>query len=258
MTQTIDRTSPVPYYEQLYAILKARIVDGVYPEGERLPSELELGRDFSLSRATVRQTLSTLESDGFAHRIPRRGFFASTPRRPSGWFVQDSAGFLESQIRHGRTGIVTEVLSAGSVSPEPRVRDALSLPAGARAYALERFRSLDGEPALFSTNWFPAEVGDGVAKADAVLDGTASLNGALRAAGYVAHEARRVVHAVGAPPDVASHLGVGPGHPVLRIRSQSWTADGMCFDYYETWVLTDTVPLEMNAAAATGTGGTAS
>jgi GntR family transcriptional regulator len=218
VTQTIDRTSPVPYYEQLYAILKARIVDGEYPEGERLPSELELGRDFSLSRATVRQTLSTLESDGFAHRV----------------------------------------VSAGVVVPEPRVRDALSLPAGTRAYALERVRSLDGEVALFSTNWFPTEIGEEVEKARDVLEGTASLNGALHAAGYVAHEARRVVHALGAPPEIAAHLGVAEGHPVLRIRSQSWTADGQCFDYYETWVLTDTVALEMNAAAATGSSGTGS
>jgi len=258
VTQTIDRTSPVPYYEQLYAILKGRIVDGEYPEGERLPSELELGRDFSLSRATVRQTLSTLESDGFAHRIPRRGFFAATPRQPSGWFVQDSAGFLESQIRHGRTGIDTEVVSAGIVTPEPRVRDALSLTAGSRAYVLERVRSLDGDLALFSTNWFPPEVGDEVAKAHDVLDGTASLNGALRAAGYVAHEAKRVVHAVGAPPEIAARLEVAPGHPLLRIRSQSWAADGRCFDYYETWVLTDTVALEMNAAAAAGANGAGS
>lgn len=257
MTQTIDRTSPVPYYEQLYGILKRRIVGGEYPEGERLPSELELGRDFNLSRATVRQTLSTLETDGFAHRVPRRGFFAATPKPASGWFVQESEGFLESQIRHGRTGITTTVLSAGTGPAEPHVLEALDLSAGEQVFALERIRSLDGAMALFSTNWFPRSVGESVARSADVLDGTGSLNSALRTAGYLVHDAKRIIHAVPATEEIAAHLKVETGHPLLRIRSQSWAADGLCFDYYETWVLTDAVPLEMNAAAAGGTNGSA-
>lgn len=249
MTPNIERTSPVPYYEQLYAILKERILEGEYPEGERLPSELELARDFNLSRATVRQTLSTLESDGFAHRVPRRGFFAATPKPASGWFVQDSEGFLESQIRHGRTGITTTVVSFDSVPAPAHVGEALGIAASEQVSALERVRSLEGDMALFSTNWFPQSVGQVIAQASPVLDGTGSLNTALREAGLLVHDARRVIHALGAPDAVAEHLGIQSGHPLLRIRSLSRLADGTCFDYYETWVLTDTVPLEMNAAA---------
>lgn len=249
MTQTIERTSPVPYYEQLYAILKERILSGQYPDGERLPSELELGRDFSLSRATVRQTLSTLEADGFARRVPRRGFFAALPKPTSGWFVQESEGFLESQIRHGRSGITTTVVSAGIVMPPTHVLAALGVPADETVFALERVRSLGDETALFSINWFPRAVGDVVAQATGVLNGSSSLNSTLRGAGYLVHEARRVIHAVPAPKDVAAHLRIEADHPLLRIRSQSWNTDGLCFDYYETWVLTDTVPLEVNAAA---------
>ena len=83
-----------------------------------------------------------------------------------------------------------------------------------------------------------------------VLDGTGSANGALRRAGYVIHGARRVIHATHAPEDVAGHLGVEPGDPVLRIRSLSWDQSDRRFDYYETWVLTDTVPLEVNIVAS--------
>lgn len=249
MTQTIERTSPVPYYEQLYGILKERILDGRYPDGERLPSELELGRDFNLSRATVRQTLSTLEADGFAHRVPRRGFFASVPKPASGWFVAEPEGFLQSQIRHGRTGISTTVLSAGMIPAPVHVAEALGLSAGEDAYALERVRSQEGRMALYSTNWFPPSVGEVVDHATDVLDGTGSLDHTLRTSGYLANEARRVIHAVQAPQEIAAHLKVEAGHPLLRIRSQSWGTDGVCFDYYETWLLTDTVPLEVSAAA---------
>jgi len=248
--QTIDRTSPVPYYEQLFDILKGRIVSGHFPVDERLPSELELSRDFGLARATVRQTMSKLESDGFARRVARRGVFATVPGPISGWIVQDTEGFLESQIRHGRTGIATKVVDAGFRVPPAHVSEALGLPVHERVFTLDRARSLEGRPALFSTNWFPSGSGAVIAGASNVLDGTGSVNSTLRQAGYVIQGARRVIHATSAPTEVAHHLGVEPGDPVLRIRSLSWDQSDRRFDYYETWVLTDTVPLEVNIVAS--------
>ena len=53
-----------------------------------------------------------------------------------------------------------------------------------------------------------------------------------------------------APKDVARHLGSDPGGCVLRIRSLSWDEHDRRFDYYQTWVLTDTVPLEVNIVAS--------
>ena len=52
------------------------------------------------------------------------------------------------------------------------------------------------------------------------------------------------------PAEVAPHLGVEPGEPVMRIRSLSWDQNERRFDYYQTWVLTDTVPLEVNIVAS--------
>ena len=48
---------------------------------------------------------------------------------------------------------------------------------GAEVFALERVRSLDGTKAMFSTNWFPREVGRTIEAEAGVLDGSASLNG---------------------------------------------------------------------------------
>lgn len=250
MTQTIERTSPVPYYEQLFDILKTRITAGELPSEERLPSELELCREFGLARATVRQTLSKLETEGYARRVARRGVFATTPQPTSGWIVQDTEGFLESQIRYGRTGIDTTVIDAGFRDVPTHVSEALRLPASGQVFAIERVRRLDGTIAMFSTNWFPPETESVIAGATDVLAGTGSVNGTLRRAGFITEGARRVIHSMGAPAEVAVHLQVPNGHPVLRIRSLSWDAGDHRFEYYETWVLTDVVPLEVNVTAA--------
>lgn len=248
MSQTIERTSPVPYYEQLAEILRAQILDGAIPPDERLPSESELCREFGLSRATVRQTLQKLETDGFARRVPRRGVFASTPVETSGWTVQE--GFLESQIRHGRVGIETRVIDARFTRPPRHVADALQVGAGDDVFALERVRSLEGRIAMFSTNWFPDASGQSMSTASEVLDGSASVNERLRAAGFVTSGAKRVIHALRAPETVAAHLQVGTDEPVLRVRSLSWDDRGTKFDYYETWVLTDVIPLEVSVSAS--------
>jgi GntR family transcriptional regulator len=250
VTDMIERTSPVPYYEQLFHILKSRIATGDFAVDERLPSEVELSREFGLARATVRQTMSKLESEGYARRVARRGMFAAVPSPSSGWIVQDTAGFLESQIRHGRTGIATTVTGAGFHVPPPHVSEALGLAPDEKVFTLNRERSLDGKPALFSTNWFPNAVGDMIAGASDVLKGAASVSSTLRHAGYVINGARRVIHAMQAPKDIAQHLGIRPGDPVLRIRSLSWDQHDRRFDYYQTWVLTDTVPLEVNIVAS--------
>jgi GntR family transcriptional regulator len=158
-------------------------------------------------------------------------------------------GFLESQIRHGRTGITTRVVGAG-FAPAPRhVAEALRV-GDDEVFALERVRSSDGQVAMFSTNWFPDAVGRTVAASTDVLDGTGSLNERLRAAGFVTHGARRVIHATRAPADVAAHLEIEADEPVLRVRSLSWDATDTRFDYYETWVLTDLIPLEVSVTAS--------
>ncbi|MFD4422200.1 GntR family transcriptional regulator [Agromyces sp. NPDC058484] len=172
--------------------------------------------------------------------------FAAAPGESSGWTVQDTQGFLELQLRHGRTGVATTVTDARFVDPPQHVAKALRLQNGERVFALERVRSLEGEVAMFSTNWFPSEVGTTISEARDVLDGSGSLNSTLRDAGFVISGAHRIVDAMRAPANVAAHLHIDEDQPVLRVRSLSWDSNELRFDYYETWVLTDVVPLEVN------------
>nr|WP_240188497.1 GntR family transcriptional regulator [Nakamurella flavida] len=236
----------------MFGILRDRIADGSIATDARLPSENELCREFGLSRATVRQTLAKLESEGFARRVARRGVFASAPGETSGWTVQDAQGFLESQISTGRTGITTQVVDARFVAPAQHVADALEIRGDGRdqVFALQRLRSLDGRTAMFSTNWFPPDIGQAIAAAEDVLQGNGSVNHTLRKAGFVTSGARRVIRAMRAPEPVAGHLRIDPDQPVLRVRSLSWNDEQVRFDYYETWVLTDVVPLEVNVTAS--------
>jgi GntR family transcriptional repressor for pyruvate dehydrogenase complex len=67
-------------YEQLAAQIKARILAGELAEGDRLPSEVAIGREARVSRSTVREALRLLEEAGFVERTSPRILVVARPR----------------------------------------------------------------------------------------------------------------------------------------------------------------------------------
>jgi GntR family transcriptional regulator, transcriptional repressor for pyruvate dehydrogenase complex len=59
-----------PAYRKVAAAIGERIVGRSLREGERLPSETELARQFGVNRSTVREALRELESSGLVKRRP--------------------------------------------------------------------------------------------------------------------------------------------------------------------------------------------
>lgn len=77
---TLVRSSFVPLYYQLQETLKEQIESGVWAPGDMIPSEPELARRYSVSRAVVRQALAILEDDHQLVRVRGRGTFVSEPK----------------------------------------------------------------------------------------------------------------------------------------------------------------------------------
>ena len=63
----------IPQHKRLYEILRRHIIDGVYVEGDLLPSENELCQLYGMTRPTVRQSLSNLANDGYISRHQGKG-----------------------------------------------------------------------------------------------------------------------------------------------------------------------------------------
>ncbi len=69
--------SDIPLYAYIKRELKSRIENGELPEGARVPSELELARQYGVSRNPTRQALRDLELEGYIVRSPGRGSFVA-------------------------------------------------------------------------------------------------------------------------------------------------------------------------------------
>lgn len=73
----IDFRSDVPRWQQVAAILRARIADGTYPPGTRVPSVVALQGEFGIAAATAHKVLRALRTEGVTYTVPGLGSFVA-------------------------------------------------------------------------------------------------------------------------------------------------------------------------------------
>ena len=76
----IDRTSPQPFYHQLYEQLASSIDNGVYAPGKRLPSIRQCARELDVSNTTVELAYQRLTEQGYIESRRGSGFFICESR----------------------------------------------------------------------------------------------------------------------------------------------------------------------------------
>jgi DNA-binding GntR family transcriptional regulator len=79
----IDRSSAVPYHDQIYRLLPDEIVSGRLAPGEKLLQEKQYAVRLGVSLAPVRQAFLALAKDGYVNRTRSRGTFVSEPKAAS-------------------------------------------------------------------------------------------------------------------------------------------------------------------------------
>lgn len=145
MRQRIDKHRFEPAYAQLAAILRNQIAEGVYPPGEKIPSESTISKEYGVSPMTVRQAIGVLTEQGLLERIQGSGTFVKKLSITESRFELNSL----REIFQDSEGTQIKVLQLSLGRADARTAAKLNLSLGQRVILIRRILLRAGRPVMF-------------------------------------------------------------------------------------------------------------
>lgn len=161
MDEMIDKQNPVPYYIQIYNILKDRIDRGIYKVNSLLPSENELVVEFDVTRVTIRNSIKRLKDEGRIYTVKGKGSFVNGPKIEQSLFKFYSFGRDYSNLN-----IESIVVSVTEKEASIEISKKLNLVAKEKVTEIVRIRKLDGIPIIVETSYVPTLIAPGIERYD--------------------------------------------------------------------------------------------
>jgi GntR family transcriptional regulator len=206
----------MPMYYQIRTHLLEAIENGTLKTGGRVPSERELTEQFSVSRMTVRQALSELESQGYLIRIQGKGTFVGSPKfeQPLTTLTSFTEEMRQRGLEPGATVLSSDELIAGA-----KLAGTLQILPTDSVYRFQRLRLANGEPMALENVHLSSQLCPGLI--DIPLQNQSLYQ--VLAERYAIHLglATQSLEAVAAGPYEAALLQVREGTPLLSIERLS-------------------------------------
>lgn len=237
-------------YQDIVEELRAAIVHGRLEPGEQLPSENELAERFGTSRPTVRRAIALLKGQGLVTTEQGRGAFVRS--KPHVRLLLSGANFR----RHRRAGVsgfnaqVEEqgqapeqrVLEVGWVAAPEEVAVRLGVDQGSRVVVRRRLFLVNEEAVALCDSYYPGEVAEGTALADAdrIPGGAYGLIEASD--GPIGRRLQRSIDDVECRmPSVGEleALKLAPGVPVVRILRTVYDSEDGAVEVQDTVAAAD-------------------
>jgi GntR family transcriptional regulator len=217
-----QRERKVPAYKRLLEDLREAIEQGVYNDGQRMPTEAELCREYGVSRHTVRQAFQDLVAEGVVYRVPGRGTFVTGLSR-QGRYLR-SIGTIEELMSWAGTEM--EVLSPFEVRTEPEAAARLDLPGEEVAVLVVR-RLYEGVPFVVTHVKVSPELGERMQAENLPTDGSGTVLGTLerflpRPVAAVSQD----ITAIPSPAELSDLIDCQPGEPILYVERRYFASDG--------------------------------
>lgn len=139
-------------YKNIANELRQLIKDGIYSEGEKLPSERHLCENYNASRITIRQALELLEQEQLVVRRHGKGTFVLPSKYNQ--LLNDLYSFKDEIEKSGDTPS-TKMLDIELVKIDEYLSQKTALDIGTKVYKLTRLRLSNGQPLMYEVSYIP-------------------------------------------------------------------------------------------------------
>lgn len=208
---TVDKSSPIPAYFQIYQFVKDKIDSNEWKVGMQIPTERELTDLFGVSRMTVRHAFTILAQEGIVEREVGKGSYIAEPKIKQ--TLKKLTGFSEDMIAQGKKPS-TKVIDAGYIEAEPFLAEKFKIPVGVQVFQLKRLRLADDKPMCLETVYLTEKHSEGLLEEDLSQSFYALLRDKIGVSPVRAKEQIRAGLSTKAEADL---LGIKVGDAVLRL-----------------------------------------
>lgn len=153
----IKHSSATPKYIQLAQSLEEQINSGAFKADERLYSESELCKKYDVSRITVRQALSLLESKDLIYTVHGKGTFVKIPMLSQN--LTQIVSFSKMLSLKGLEG-KTEIESFNVNVTSSKAKEALKLADYNKMCSLKLVASAQNSPVALYKSYFKEDFGE--------------------------------------------------------------------------------------------------
>lgn len=221
----LNRSNPMPLYQQLRRSLRAAIEQDVLAPDDALPAERDIAVDFGVSRITVRKAIDGLVEEGLLDRRHGAGTFVASRIQKN---IATLSSFTEDIASRGWQAR-SEWLSKSADKVSPTESIALGLPPGMTVYRLDRIRYAAEMPLAIEHAIVPASC---LPSIDAVAT---SLYAALEKTNHRPTKALQRMQAIALDEEQARLLNVNEGDPGLFAERRGFLNDGRLIEITRTY-----------------------
>ncbi len=228
---SLDRTSFVPLYHQLFGKFVQKIESGAWPPHYRIPPERQLCKKYQVSRDTLRKALLRLMREGFLYRKQGKGTFVAKLKLTFHKFDT-----LAKDLREKGLNPSFQVLQNEKIMPDYHVKTILQLTEGEMVYKVMRLLLANQEPIAIGTAYLNEKVVPGLDKEN--LKKAALWNILFERYKLRITKVKEVLCPIHVDEFEAKILKISCGVPLFLVKRITYTKDTP-FEYSETVVRGD-------------------
>lgn len=142
-------------YKVVVEILKQEILDGIYNETRKLPTEDELMKKFDMSRNTIRKAIEVLVGQGYIYQVQGSGIFLREFSKP-GCVDLNSMNGLTRNFSNQR--LSSKLIDLTLMEADQQLAIKMKCKVGTKLYHVKRVRLVDDEVYCIEESYFNKDI----------------------------------------------------------------------------------------------------
>ena len=215
----LSKNDVIPLYKQLQEEIRKQIQSGERKPREKIPSEIDLAKQYQVSVITARKAVSELALEGLVEKKQGKGTFVAAQKYQRN--LQQVISFSEACRLNGAVA-GSRLLECKLINANQKILSELERPEEEQVLFISRLRYINGEPMAVETNLFPITYSFLI---NENLNEKSLFEVLKKRSGTEVAISRRTLEICRATQQEAQQLKVVKGSPLLLIRSIAYSTE---------------------------------